>query len=141
MSRPRVVIDTNVVVSALRSQRGAAFQVLQATGGEWFDIAISVPLVLEYEAAVLGPRGPAMTERDLGALLDYLCAVGHQQQVFFLWRPILRDPKDDMVLELAVAAQCASIVTYNTRDFAGADHFGLATWTPADLLRRVGILS
>ena len=66
--------------------------------------------------------------------------MGYQQPVFFLWRPMLRDPKDDMVLELAVAAQCVAVVTYNTRGFAGVDRFGVAVWTPADLLRKVGLL-
>ena len=73
-------------------------------------------------------------------MLDYLCAEGYRQPVIFLWRPMLRDPNDDMVLELAVAAQCAAVVTYNTRDFAGADRFGVAVWTPVELLRKVGLL-
>lgn len=141
MARPRVVLDTNVVVSALRSQRGCAFQVLEATGGERFDIALSVPLVLEYEAALAEQRSATITDSDVRAVLDYLCVVGHQQRVFFLWRPLLPDPKDDMVLELAVAARCRAVVTYNVRDFRGAERFGVQVWTPLDLLRTVGLLS
>jgi len=68
---------------------------LRATGGGSFDITISVPLVLEYEAALLAQRVAAITESDVRAVLDYLCAEGDQQPVFFLWRPMLRDPKDD----------------------------------------------
>ena len=141
MKRPVVVLDTNVVVSALRSQRGASFQVLTAVGGESFDIAISVPIVLEYEAALVAQRVPGITERDVRIALDYLCEVGLEQQVFFLWRPTLRDPNDDMVLELAVAAGCSAIVTYNIRDFRGTERFGIEVWSPADLLRKVGFLS
>lgn len=141
MRRPVVVLDTNVVVSALRSQRGASFQVLTAVGGESFDIAISVPIVLEYEAALVAQRAPGITERDVRIALDYLCEVGLEQQVFFLWRPTLRDPNDDMVLELAVAAGCSAIVTYNIRDFRGTERFGIEVWSPADLLRKVGLLS
>jgi len=141
MRRPVVVLDTNVVVSALRSQRGASFQVLTAVGGESFDIAISVPIVLEYEAALVAQRVPGITERDVRIALDYLCEVGLEQQVFFLWRPTLRDPNDDMVLELAVAAGCSAIVTYNIRDFRGTERFGIEVWSPADLLRKVGLLS
>lgn len=141
MRRPLVVLDTNVVVSALRSQRGAAFRVLSAVGGEWFDIALSVPIVLEYEAALLAQRVPEISEMDVQTVLDHLCRMGHQQEVFFLWRPTLRDPNDDMVLELAVAAGCPAVVTYNVRDFAGADRFGVEIWTPAELLRKVGLLS
>jgi len=129
------------VVSALRSQRGAAFQVLAAVGGEAFDIAISVPIVLEYEAALLAQRAPGITERDVRTALDHLCEVGSEQEVFFLWRPTLRDPDDDMVLELAVAAGCVAVVTYNVRDFRGTERFGIEVWTPVDLLRKVGLLS
>ena len=129
------------MVSALRSQRGAAFQVLAAVGGESFDIAISVPIVLEYEAALLAQRVPGITERDVRTALDHLCEVGSEQEVFFLWRPTLRDPDDDMVLELAVAAGCVAVVTYNVRDFRGTERFGIEVWTPVDLLRKVGLLS
>ena len=141
MARPLVVLDTNVVVSALRSQRGCAYQVLEATGGEHFDIALSVPLVLEYEAALAEQHGATITESDIRAVLDYLCVVGHQQPVFFLWRPLLPDPKDDMVLELAVAAGCRAVVTYNVRDFRGAERLGVRVWTPLDLLKTVELLS
>ena len=114
---------------------------MEATGGDRFDIAISVPLVLEYEAALLEQHGVVFTESDIRAVLDYLCVVGHQQPVFFLWRPLLPDPKDDMVLELAVAAGCRAVVTYNVRDFRGAERVGLQVWTPLDLLKTVGLLS
>ncbi|MBI3491319.1 MAG: PIN domain-containing protein [Acidobacteria bacterium] len=141
MKRPLVVLDTNVVVSALRSRRGAAFQVVAAVGGTAFDIAISVPMVLEYEEALLAQRAAGITERDIQTALDYLCEVGREQAVFFLWRPTLRDPDDDMVLELAVAAGCMVVVTYNVRDFREAARFGVEVWTPVDLLRKAGLLS
>jgi putative PIN family toxin of toxin-antitoxin system len=139
-ARPRVVLDTNVVVSALRSRRGSAFRVLEATGSDRFDIALSVPLVLEYEAALLEQRTSEFTVTDIRAVLDYLCAVAHQQPVFFLWRPWLPDPKDDMVLEVAVAAGCHAVVTYNVGDFRGAERFGVRVWTPLNLLKTVGLL-
>lgn len=114
---------------------------MTAVGGASFDIAISVPMVLEYEAALLAQRAPEITERDVRIALDYLCEAGREQEVFFLWRPTLRDPNDDMVLELAVAAGCVAVVTYNVRDFRGIDRFGIEVWTPVDLLRKVGLLS
>ncbi|OFW21543.1 MAG: hypothetical protein A3H97_09760 [Acidobacteria bacterium RIFCSPLOWO2_02_FULL_65_29] len=104
-------------------------------------MAISVPIVLEYEAALLAQRVPGITERDVRTALDHLCEVGSEQEVFFLWRPTLRDPDDDMVLELAVAAGCVAVVTYNVRDFRGTERFGIEVWTPVDLLRKVGLLS
>jgi putative PIN family toxin of toxin-antitoxin system len=141
MNRPLVVLDTNVVVSAFRSRRGASFRVVGAVGGGLFDIALSVPMVLEYEAAILAQQLREISEADVHTALDYLCAVGHQHEVFFLWRPTLRDPNDDMVLELAVAAGCTAIVTYNRRDFRGAERFGVEIWTPSELLKKVEIVS
>jgi predicted nucleic acid-binding protein len=115
--------------------------VLATVGRGSFEIALSVPVVLEYEAALSAQRMPAITARDIQTTLDYLCEVGREQPVFFLWRPTLGDPNDDMVLELAVAAGCSAIVTHNVGDFRGAGRFGVAMWRPVDFLRRAGLLS
>ena len=137
----RVVIDTNILVAAVRSRRGAAFQLMSRVGGEEFDIALSVPLVLEYEDALVRhlSRSP-LTQADVAELLDYLCSIAVSQQVFFLWRPFLRDPRDDMVLEVAVAAGCDRIITYNRRDFAGVERFGIRVATPAQFLSTLGAI-
>jgi predicted nucleic acid-binding protein len=116
----------------MRSRRGASFALLSRVGTGQFDIALSVPLVLEYEEVLLRESG-----RDaprIADLIDYLCAVGKRQTIFFLWRPYLPDPSDDMVLELAVAAQCGTIITHNRRDFAEANRFGIRVLSPAALL-------
>jgi predicted nucleic acid-binding protein len=78
-----------------------------------------------------------MSSDDANNLLAYWCSVAHRQKIFFLWRPCLRDPKDDMVLELAVAARAKFIVTFNLKDFAGVDRFGIEAVTPRDLLDRL----
>ena len=134
------MLDTNVSVAALRSRLGASFQLLSLVGAGKFEVSVSVPLVLEYEDALLRPAGEAITKRDVGDLLDYICAVADHQPVFYLWRPALRDPKDDLVLELAVAAGCDAIVTFNRRDFAGVEQFGLRTATPGEFLKEIGEL-
>jgi putative PIN family toxin of toxin-antitoxin system len=137
----RIVIDTNVLVAALRSRRGAAFKLLSLVGRGDFDFALSVPLVLEYEAAAKRQaRVTALSAGEIDDILDYLCIVGDRRSIFFLWRPFLKDPKDDMVLELAVEAECESIVTYNQRDFAGADRFGVRIVTPREFLQERGLL-
>lgn len=136
---PIVVLDTSVLVAAIRSRRGAAFRVLSRVGTGAFEIAVSVPLVLEYEDALLRQVADTpLSERDVHDVIDYLCSVAKQQDIFFLWRPLLRDPKDDMVAEVAVAAGCDAIVTYNRRDFAGVEQFGIRVLTPAELLREIG---
>jgi putative PIN family toxin of toxin-antitoxin system len=134
----RVVLDTNVLVSALRSSRGASHQLLRRLGTDAFEHVISVALVLEYEDALTRPEGGiALSRTDIGAVLDYLCASGRRQPIHFLWRPALPDPKDDLVLEVAVNGECDAIITFNTRDFVSADRFGVAVLTPAELLAAI----
>jgi len=138
---PRVVLDTNVLVAGLRSRRGASFRLLSEVGKGQFEIALSVPLVLEYEDALLRHSDVTrLNQVDVDALLDYYCSVAHLQQIFYLWRPFLPDPKDDLLLELAVAAQCQSIVTFNRRDFAGVDKFGVSVVEPGPFLSGLGVL-
>ena len=137
---PRVVVDTDVVVAGLRSRRGVAFRLLSKVGKARFEVALSVPLVLEYEDALLRPQRGNLSQADVDAGLDYFCEVAHLQQIFFLWRPFLPAPKDDMLLELAVAARCQSIITYNVRDFVGAQKFGISVLEPGPFLSGVGVL-
>jgi putative PIN family toxin of toxin-antitoxin system len=142
MKRLQIVLDTNVLVAGLRSKRGAAFKLLSLVGKERFDIHLSVPLVLEYEDVLLRQvHGGHLSQVVMQDVLDYHCAVAHRHEVFFLWRPQLRDPGDDMVLELAVRAGCDYIVTYNISDFAGAEQFGIQIVTPAAFLKRIGELA
>lgn len=139
---PQIVIDTNVFIAALLSQKGASYLLLMLSDSNLFETNLSVPLVVEYEdvAKRILPQ-TALTDKDLDNILDYLCQVAHKQPVFYLWRPFLRDPKDDMVLELAVAAQCQYIVTFNRKDFQGVDQFGLKIVTPKEFLQYIGKLS
>lgn len=136
----RVVLDTNILVSAIRSRRGASFRVIDEIGCGRFEIVVSVPLVVEYEAALLEHRPAHVSPRDVAVVLDYVCAEAHEQEIYYLWRPLLRDPKDDMVLEVAVAGRCDGIVTYNVSDFAGAQQSGVRIVKPVDFLRDIGIL-
>ena len=139
---PEIVLDTNVLVAALRSRLGASFRVLALVGRERFRINISVPLVLEYEAAAKAAAEKiGLDLEDIDAILDYLCRVGKQCPIFYLWRPILPDPKDDHVLEVAVEAGCDFIVTHNIRDFAGSERFGIEVLTPGRFLQRIGVTS
>ena len=136
MKQRRVVLDTSVVVAALRSRQGASYQLLSLFGVYRFEIAVSVPLLFEYEDVLARSISEGLYGRqEIDDFLDYLCRFAHRQNIFFLWRPCLPDPKDDMVLELAVAAGCESIVTHNTRDFVGAERLGIRIDLPRDFLR------
>ena len=98
-----------------------------------------MPLVLEYEDALLRQVSKSdLTSTDVRDLVDYLCSVAKQQDIFFLWRPLLRDPNDDMVAEVAVAAGCDAIITYNRRDFAGVEQLNLRISSPAEFLKQIG---
>ena len=141
MPVPQIVIDTNVIVAGLRSRNGSAFRLLSLVGRDRFDIHLSVPLVLEYEDVLLRELpNLAIDATDVQDFIDFHCTVATHHQIFFLWRPYLKDPKDDMILELAVKAECDSVATYNTRDFAGIEQFGISAVTPAVFLKSIGAL-
>jgi putative PIN family toxin of toxin-antitoxin system len=135
----QIVIDTNVIVSALRSNKGASFRLLSLIDSGKFKFGLSVPIVIEYEAAAkrLITHG-GLSSANIEAIIDYICAVGERYKIYFLWRPILKDPKDDMVLELAVASKADAIVTFNRSDFRGSETFGIRIITPQQLLKEIG---
>ena len=125
-------------MTAWRSRNGASFALLTHLRAGRFEIAVSVPLVIEYEAVLLRHAQGDLTPEDVEVFVDYLCQAAKKQDIFFLWRPFLRDPDDDMLVEVAVAAQCSGIVTHNVRDFAGVERLGLQVFTPAEFLMKVG---
>ena len=131
----KVVLDTNVLVAAARSRRGASFQVLSMVGPDAsFQPVVSVPLVLEYEMAL--KRSTALSDEDAEVIVDYLCKVADRRRIHFLWRPFLKDPADEMVLEVAVEAGAEVIVTHNVRDFEGVeDRFGVRVLSPGAFLK------
>jgi predicted nucleic acid-binding protein len=134
LNRPRIVIDTNVLVSAVRSRRGASYQVLTAVGQGRFEHVLTVPLVLEYEDVLHRPNAVPISRSAAADVIDYLCATGIQQPVHFLWRPKLPDLKDDMVLEAAANGGCSHIVTHSVRDFGPARSLRIAAVSPRDFL-------
>ena len=101
-------------------------------------MVISTTLLFEYEdilkrnQAVLG-----LSEHEIEKLLDYFCLQSDHQKIYFLWRPRLPDPKDDHLLELAIASGAKLIVTHNTKDFKGAETFGIKAITPKELMEEI----
>ena len=143
MGQPRAVLDANVLVAALRSRKGASFRLLASLQRPRrpFVPVVTVPLVVDYEQVLLRhQRQMGLNRADVESVVDFICTVGVRQSVFFLWRPILRDPKDDFVLEAAVASTADRIVTHNVGDFAGAESFALRVVTPAAFLAEIGEL-
>ena len=132
----RIVLDTSVLVAAVRSRNGASFQLISMLPSEQFEIALSVGLYLEWQAVLTRtehlPPG-ATVDAALG-FLRYLASIAYLQEVYFLWRPFLRDPDDDMVVECAVASGSTYIVTHNVRDFRGVEELGVKAIPPAEFL-------
>jgi len=135
----QVVVDTNVVVAALLSRRGASHRLMRLVGDGRWKMNLSVPLVLKYEQTLkrLCIDG-AMGASDIDGILEFLCASANRRPIFFLWRPLLPDPNDHMVLELAVASRADFIVTFNARDFAAAGQFGIPVIPPGKFLAIMG---
>ena len=142
MKRYQVVVDTNVLVAALRSRKGASYKLLSLVDARKFTINVSVPLMLEYEDAAKRNTiiSVFLNSEEIDDILDYVCTVANKRKIFFLWRPYLKDPKDDFVLELAVEAQCDYIITYNKEDFVDIERFGIKTLTPKEFLQLIGEL-
>lgn len=136
----RIVIDTNVVLSALRSLKEASNRLMQLLGTGKFISCISIGLILEYED-VLMRDAHKLNKTEIKQFLDYFCLASEHVKIHFSWRPTIKDPNDDMILELAVAAHAAYIVTYNISDFKEADKFNVKIITPKDLLKILGEIS
>ena len=136
MSAPNIVLDTNVIIAALRSKRGASYKLLTLVGTHQFEIHDSVALILEYEEVIQRHREElGLSQEDVSTFIDFLCSMAHHHKIYFLWRPFLTDVNDELVLELAVSAGCEYIVTHNNRDFKGTEQFGIQAITPKEFLQ------
>ena len=133
--KTRIVLDTNVLYAGLYSSKDASFRVLQAIEEGKIRMVISTTLLFEYEDVL--KRNQAildLSEHEIEKILNYFCMQSEHQKIYFLWRPRLPDPKDDYLLELAVASGTKFIVTHNTKDFKGTETFGLQPITPKELM-------
>ena len=141
MKRQQIVADTNVFVTALRSQFGASYKLFSLIDNDVYQLNLSVPLVLEYEAVAKRMIDEiALSEKEVDDILDFVISKSNHWQIYYLWRPQLKDPSDDMVLELAVTANCNYIITYNVNDFKGIEKFGIEAITPKEFLEMAGEL-
>jgi putative PIN family toxin of toxin-antitoxin system len=133
-----VVLDTNVLVAAFRSSLGASYRLLQSMEQRRWRPVISPTLAFEYEAVLKrGLPEAGLTLQDIDDFIEYLCSRAKLVQIYFRWRPALPDPDDDRILEVAVRSQ-AAVVTFNTRDFGGAERFGIRVISPKEMLALAG---
>jgi len=137
----RLVLDTSVFVAGLRSDAGASRQLLLAALDRKFVLIASIPLFVEYQAVTTRPehlKAAQLSREDVEEILDAFAAVVEPVEFAFLWRPQLRDPDDDMVLETAANGRADAIVTFNLRDFGMVvSRFGVALLSPGEAVRRI----
>lgn len=133
-----IVLDTNILVSALRSKKGASYLLLRMIDDKRIQLNLSTPIVKEYED-VLNRSSHHLDAHDVDDILDYLVSIAQWHKIYYLWRPMLKDIKDDMVLELAVKAK-SMIITYNKDDFKGVEKFDIQLLDPKEFLILLGEL-
>lgn len=135
------MLDTDVVVAAMRSPSGASAAILRAARRGRFVILLGVALAMEYEAVccrVEHRLAAGLSEREAGVFLDAVIALAEPVETHFMWRPQLRDPNDEMVLEAAVNGRADALVTFNKRHFGTApSRFGVAVLLPRETIRRI----
>ena len=138
MSKIDIILDTNVLHAGLYSSRGASYQILRYIEKGKIKTVLSTALLFEYEDVLKrNKRILKIKDSDIDKILDNLCAFSKHQKIYFLWRPYLPDPKDDYILELAVASETKTISTYNIKDFKGINKFGVRAITPRKLLEEI----
>jgi putative PIN family toxin of toxin-antitoxin system len=136
------VLDTSVMVAAFRSSRGASRQLLLGALARRFELLLSVPLLLEYEAVLtrveqLSAFG--IGRREVERVLDDIASIARPVRLAYRWRPQLPDVKDDMVLETAVNGNADAVVTFNQADFrALSERFDCRVMLPRVALRELG---
>jgi len=130
-----IVIDTNVLLSAIYSNKGASYKLLSMIDSDKFIVNISTTLIYEY-AEILKLKSKLET-KYIDSILNYICAIGKKNKIFYLWRPKLKDLDDDFLLELAVKSN-SIIVTLNGKDFKPAKEFNLKVKTPKEFLQYIG---
>ncbi len=130
-----IIMDTNVLFAGLYSSTGASFQILRLLDDRKIKPIVSTTLLFEYEdvlkreQTILG-----LSNKQVDIILDNICVLSKFQEIYFLWRPYLKDPKDDHILEVAVASKTKIIVTHNLKDFKGVEKFGIKAITPSNYL-------
>jgi len=137
----QIILDTNIMVAAFRSRRGAANLLLDKLNDSRWRVNVSTALLLEYEDVLKRPEmKDFISKSDVDVFLDGLCTIAEFNDIFYLWRLLAKDPNDAFILELAVRINADFIITYNKKDFPAAADFDIQLVTPKEFLQFVGDL-
>lgn len=130
----QIILDTNVILSGLRSNQGASFQLLDRLPDPAWQLNLSVQLVLEYEEVI--KRETHMSAQAVDGFIRFLCSIGNKRfNRYFVWRPVARDPDDEFIIDLAIQSRADIIVTFNISHLAPARQFGIHIMKPKEFLR------
>ncbi len=135
----QIVIDTNVLVSGLRSNQGASYKLLSILNDRRWQVNVSTALMYEYEEILKdASKGLELTLQDVDLAIAAICNIANFHPIFFLWRPMLKDADDEFLVDLAFKAQADFIITYNQKDLQAVEKFGIQVVTPKQFLQIVG---
>jgi len=134
-------LDTDVIVAAMRSPTGASAAIVRKARQGKVALLASVPLAMEYEAVCVRPEhqlAAGLSEQEVSIFVDAVIAIAEAVKIHYLWRPQLRDPSDEMVLEAAVNGRANLLITFNVRDYGSAPaRFGIEVMTPREAVERI----
>jgi putative PIN family toxin of toxin-antitoxin system len=135
----QIVVDTNVLISGLKSSLGASYKLLSILNDRRWQINVSTALLFEYEEILKDAgKGLGLTLEEVDLAIAAICSIANLHPIFFLWRPMARDADDDFLIDLAFKAQADFIITYNQKDLRPVERFGIRVVTPKQFLQIIG---
>lgn len=135
----QIVIDTNVILAGLKSNQGASYKLLKILNDQRFEINISTTLIFEYEEILKREQEQiGLNNQDIEDVINGICFLANQHQLFYIWRPIAKDKDDDFIIDLALKCQANFIISYNYKDLKPVEKFGISILTPKQFLQILG---
>jgi putative PIN family toxin of toxin-antitoxin system len=142
MKQYQIILDTNVLLAGLRSRRGASYKLLTILNDRRWELNISTTLIFEYEEILKREKEQlGLSLQDIENVINSICAIANKRNIFYLWRPLAKDPDDDFLLDLAIESQADFIITYNRKDLQAAEQFEIRVLSPKEFLQIVGEIS
>jgi putative PIN family toxin of toxin-antitoxin system len=142
MEKPyQIVIDTNVILAGLKSNKGASYLLLKQLNSNDFKLNISTTLILEYEYVLKREsQNLGLTLEDIDDIINGICYLANQHKIYYLWRPLSKDPNDDFIIDLAIKSQVDFIISYNKKDLKTIAKFNISLLTPKQFLQLLGVI-
>lgn len=135
----QIVIDTNVILAGLRSDKGASYKLLTILNDNKFQVNISTTLIFEYEDVLKREyQNLRLDSEDIENVINTICLIANHHEIYYLWRPLSTDPNDDFIIDLALKAQCDFIITYNEKHLKNIRKLGINILKPQQFLNLLG---